>query len=97
MLAAVIALVFIALLCTGLYTFAAALRRTWLEPEAAVRSGLRLIMALACCMFLLPFAVIIGRWAQTGGLDILSVEIILVAGPLAAGLACALAASRRET
>ena len=53
-------------------------------------------MALACGMFVLPFAVIIGRWAQTGGLDILSVEIILVTGPAAAALAYALAAGRRE-
>jgi hypothetical protein len=95
-LAAAFVLVFAILLCTGLHAFAAALKRSRSDPEASARPCLRLLMALACGMFVLPFAVIIGRWAQTGGLDILSVEIILVTGPPAAALAYALAAGRRE-
>lgn len=95
-LAAATALSCTILLLCSLYSFAAGLKRSWSDPAAQGRFCLRLLLALACGMFMLPFAVIIGRWAQTGGLNILSVEIILVAAPLAAGLAYTLAALRRE-
>ena len=95
-LAAALALAFIALLGVGLHAFAVRLKRSWSGPKAPAPAGLRLLMALACVMFALPFSVIISRWVQTGSLDILSVEIILVAGPLAAGLAHALASGKKE-
>lgn len=95
-LAAVTALFYIILLLCSLYVFAAGLKRSWSDPAAQGRYCLRILLVLAGGMLVIPFAVIIGRWAQTGGLNILSVEIILVAAPLAAGLAYALAAVRRE-
>jgi hypothetical protein len=95
-LSAAMVIAFVVLLGIGLHAFAGRVKRSWSGQEAPARAGLRLLMVLACVMFALPFSLIISRWAQTGGLDILSVEIILMAGPLAAGLAYALASGKRE-
>jgi len=79
--------------------FFSALRRSWRSDEKS-HAGLLFSFFLfqasvVCALFLLPFAVVCGRWADTGGLDILSVEIVLILAVFSAGILYALFLKKR--
>ena len=99
-LAAAFFALFVFLLAAGLRACASALRKRGREdcgPEDVLQACLLLLASCACALIVFPYGVIFYRWVTTGGLGVLSAEILLIAAVLCGGLGFALLTMRRET
>jgi hypothetical protein len=98
-LAAAFFVLFVFLLAAGLRACVSALRKRGSDdagPEDVLRACLLLLASCTCALIVFPYGVIFFRWVTTGGLGVLSAEILLLAAVLCGGLGFALLKMRRE-
>jgi hypothetical protein len=98
-LAAAFFVLFVFLFAAGLRACVSALRKRGsgeAGPEDVLQACLLLLASCACALIVFPYGVIFFRWVTTGGLGVLSTEILLLSAVLCGGLGFAFLSMRRR-
>lgn len=96
-LAAAFFALFVFLIAAALRACVAVLRKRGSDEagtEDVLQACLLLLASCACALIVFPYGVIFYRWITTGGLDVLSAEILLISAVICGGIGFAVLSTR---